>query len=359
MSELTTTPAWILTGQNGPSSLEFVGAFDLPRLGPNEVLVRVHAAALNYRELAIASGKFGLTLTPPITPSSDGAGEVLKVGSAVSAFKSGDKVVAHLTVHQGESEPASFADVAAGLGHGAHGTLRKYAVLHETSVVHMPKTLGYRGAATLTCSGLTAWNALFGPGLAAAKTGVRDVGKALEGKYVLVQGSGGVSVAALQFAVATGATVIATSSSDSKGARLSSLGAQHIVNYKTTPNWGEVAKSLTPNNRGFDIVVDVGGPSTVAQSLKAVNTDGLVALTGLLGASENVPSIMDALTHLCTTRGFLLGTREQFREMNALIDEKGIKPVVDDRVFAFAEVKEAYEYLEQQKHFSKVVIDVE
>ncbi|KAL4972234.1 chaperonin 10-like protein [Aspergillus desertorum] len=356
---LSTTPAWVLTGQNGPSSLEFVADFPLPSLGQNDVLVRIHAASLNYRELAIATGKFGLPLAPPVTPSSDGAGEVLQIGSSVRSFKPGDKVVTHLTVQQDESEPATFTDIAAGLGHGSHGTLRKYAVFHESSLVEMPSTLGFREAATLTCSGLTAWNALFGPDLARTRAG--KAGKALEGKYVLVQGSGGVSVAALQFALATGATVIATTSSDLKAERLSFFGAHHVVNYKTTPNWGEVAKTLTPNNRGVDIVVDVGGPSTVSQSLKAVKTDGLVALTGLLGASENaqVPSIMDGLTYLCTTRGFLLGTREQFREMNAVIDEKGIKPVVDDRVFGFAEVKEAYEYLEQQRHFSKVVIDVE
>jgi NADPH:quinone reductase-like Zn-dependent oxidoreductase len=127
----------------------------------------------------------------------------------------------------------------------------------------------------------------------------------------------------------------------------------------STPNWGEVVKSLTPDSRGVDLVVDVGGPSTVAQSMKAVRPDGIVALTGLLGAEENVPSIMDGLVHLCTTRGFLLGTRVQFEEMNRFIDEKGVKPVVDDRVFGFNEVKEAYEYLESQKHFSKVVVDIE
>lgn len=128
----------------------------------------------------------------------------------------------------------------------------------------------------------------------------------------------------------------------------------------STPDWGEVAKSFTADSRGVDLVVDVGGPSTVSQSMKAVRPDGIVALTGLLGAGEeNVPSVMDGLVHLCTTRGFLLGTRVQFEDMNAFIDEKGIKPVVDEKVFGFKEVKEAYDYLESQKHFSKVVIDVE
>ncbi|KAL4919699.1 hypothetical protein BDW62DRAFT_209636 [Aspergillus aurantiobrunneus] len=299
----------------------------------------------------MTQGKFNLGLNPPVVPGSDGSGTVLATGSAVAQFAKGDRVVTHLTVHQSPDVATVHADVTSGLGHGAHGTLRKYAVFHETSLLKMPGTLGFREAATLTCSGLTAWNALFGT------LGGRGLG---EGDTVLVQGSGGVSVAALQFAIASGATVIATTSSPAKAEKLSSLGADHVINYKTTPNWGEVAKSLTPGNRGIDIVVDVGGPSTVAQSLKAVRADGVVALSGFLGAgTTEVPSIMEGLVHFCSTRGFLLGTRAQFAEMNRFIDEKGIKPVIDERVFAFGEVKEAYDYLDSQKHFSKVVIDIE
>ncbi|KAL4801795.1 alcohol dehydrogenase [Aspergillus unguis] len=350
---IKTTPAWHLTGQTGISSLEFVPEHPLRPLGDNDVLVRIHAAALNYRELAIAMGKFSLPLTPPKIPSSDGAGKVLATGPAVTGFKEGDRVVTHLTVHQDDNEPATFLDVSGGLGQGVDGTLCKYAVFHESSLVRAPRSLGYREAATLTCSGLTAWNALFG---FSSSGGGRE--GSLNGKTVLVQGSGGVSVAALQFAHASGATIIATTSSPEKASRLASLGARHVINYKETPEWGEAARSLT-GGKGVDIIVDVGGPSTVAQSLKAVRADGVIALTGLLGSSESVPSIMDGLVHLCTTRGFLLGTRRQFREMNAFIDEMGIKPVVDERIFAFQEVREAYGYLHGQKHFSKVVIDVE
>jgi NADPH:quinone reductase-like Zn-dependent oxidoreductase len=147
----------------------------------------------------LRQGKFGLPLSPPVTPYSDGAGEVLQIGSSVTSFRPGGKIVTHLTVHQDDNEPATFTDIAAGLGHGAHGTLRKYAIFHESSLVKMPSTLGFREAATLTCSKLTAWNALFGPGLASTRT--RELESALEGKYVLVQGSGGVSVAALQVCV--------------------------------------------------------------------------------------------------------------------------------------------------------------
>ncbi|KAL3461832.1 GroES-like protein [Aspergillus heterothallicus] len=357
MPLITKTPAWLLTGQNGPSSLEFIDEYELPPLGDKDVLVRLHAASLNHREIAIARGKFNLPLPNPIIPSSDGSGTVVATGASVTSFAKGDRVVTHLTVHSDENSPPTFTEIGSGLGQIAHGTLSRYGVFHETSLVRMPASLGFREAATLTCSALTAWNALFG-----MRSGFGP--GQMHGVVVLVLGSGGVSVAGLQFALASGATVIATTSSDAKAAKLKDLGAQHVLNYKTTPDWGSVAKSLTPDSRGVDIVIDVGGPSTVGQSLKAVRTDGVIALAGLLGAGAgteeaNVPSIMDSLMHLCTTRGFLLGTRAQFREMNAFIDERGIRPVVDDRVFGFGEVREAYEFMERQGHFSKIVIDIE
>ncbi|KAL4868987.1 hypothetical protein BDV12DRAFT_208867 [Aspergillus spectabilis] len=329
---IKTTPTWLLTGQNGTESLEFIQEYPLPELGENDVLVQIHAASLNYREIAIAKGKFSIHLPHPIIPSSDGAGIILATGSSVNTFTEGDKVITHLT--------------------GVHGTLRKNGIFDSSSLVKMPESLGFREAATLTCSGLTAWNAL---------SGLR--GKEVRrGHWVLVQGSGGVSVAALQFAVAAGATVIATTSSDTKAEKFTSLGAHRVVNYKETPNWGEIAKSHTPDSRGFDIIIDVGGPSTVSQSLKAIRPDGVIALAGLLGVGSEqgaVPSIMDGLTYLCTTRGYLLGTQVQFAEMNRFIDEKGVKPVADERVFGFGGIKEAYEYLEAQKHFSKIVIDIQ
>ncbi|KAL4939317.1 hypothetical protein BDV06DRAFT_231108 [Aspergillus oleicola] len=345
IASLPSTPAWHLTGQSGTGSLKFDPEVPLPPLGPHDVLVRIHAASLNYRDLAIANGKLSLPLNPPKTPLSDGAGVVLQTGTLVTKFSPGNDVVTHLTTYSGFDEKATFPSINAGLGQGVHGTLRKYAVFHESCLVKMPN-LGYRETATLTCSGLTAWNALFGD---------------LTGQTVLVQGSGGVSVAALQFALAAKATVIATTSSPSKASKLRSLGAHHVINYKDEPNWGSTAKSFTPNSRGVDIIIDVGGSSTIAESLKAARTDGMIALTGLLGgaAQPSDPSIMAGLMSLVRTRGVLLGTRRQFSEMNCFIEEKGIKPVYDDKVFNFQEAKEAFEFLESQKHFSKVVIDVE
>ncbi|GAB1216868.1 hypothetical protein ATERTT37_006087 [Aspergillus terreus] len=365
----THTPAWILTGQEGPSSLQFVDSLELPQLGDHDVLVKIHAASLNYREVVIAQGKLGLDIKDKLVPGSDGAGVVEAVGSNVRQFQPGDRVCTHMTRDMPDDAPATFADIQAGLGQKLDGTLRPYGVFHDTSLVKMSPTLTFAEAATLTCSGLTAWNALFGlPGKEPKK-----------GEVVLVQGTGGVSIAALQvslpsvskesrrtrrtnavqFAIASGAMVIATTSSDQKTAKLKALGAQHVVNYKTTPKWGEIVKSLTPDGRGVHIVVDVGGLSTLRQSLESVRPEGMIALTGLLGdAGADVPTILDGLTYLCITRGLLLGSRAQFDAMNRFIEEKGIKPVLDERMFTLAEAKEALEYVTQQRHFSKVAIDI-
>ncbi|KAL4947763.1 hypothetical protein BDW69DRAFT_204030 [Aspergillus filifer] len=361
---LPSTPTWLLTAQNGTESLEFDPEYPLPPLGPHDVL-----------------GKFSIPLTPPKTPLSDGAGVVMQTGTLVTRFSPGNDVVTHLTTHSNYDEMATYASVNSGLGQGVHGTLRKYAVFHESVLVKMGRLgLGYREAATLTCSGLTAWNALFGWNGPISCTesggeeeeeeekdeshGNKKKGKFtrdLTGQTVLVQGTGGVSIAALQFALAANATVIATTSSPTKASKLKSLGAHHVINYKLIPGWGSVAKSLTPDSRGVDIIIDVGASSTIAESLKAARTDGMIALTGLLGgaAQSSDPGIMAGLMYLVRTRGVLLGTRRQFEEMNRFIEEKGIKPVYDERVFKFGEVKEAFEFLEQQRHFSKVVIDVE
>ncbi|KAJ6069249.1 zinc-binding alcohol dehydrogenase-like protein [Penicillium canescens] len=204
----------------------------------------------------------------------------------------------------------------------------------------MPSTLDFIETSTLTCSGLMAWNALFGIAGHVPK----------EGSFVILQGSGGVCIAALQFAVAVDATVIATTSSDAKADRLRALGANHVINCRTDSAWGKTAKSLTYNRKGVDIVVDVGGLSTLPQSFKAVKTNGVITLTTMLAQSEDqaaVPSLMD-----CMLNESLLGTRDQFVEMNRFIELKGIKPVVGEKIFGFRYAKEAFGYLEGQKHIS-------
>lgn len=179
---------------------------------------------------------------------------------------------------------------------------------------------------------------------------------------MLTQGTGGVSLSAIQFAVAAGATVIATTSSAAKGEQLKKLGAHHVINYKETPNWGEVAKSLTPESVGVDHIIEVGGPGTVAQSLKAVKLEGVISIIGFLSHGDKPegeqPTLLDALANICTIRGLFVGSKQQFEEMNQAIDANKIKPVVDQKIFGFEEVKEAYQYQWDQKHFGKVVIKI-
>lgn len=259
-------------------------------------------------------------------------------------FKERDRVVVHMCPGVGDDHIPTFAGISAGIGHGKDGTLREYGNFEATALVHAPKNLSFEKAATLTCSGLTAWNAL---------EGVK------EGDWVLVQGTGGVSVAALQFAVAKGANVVATTSSEEKAERLRKLGAKEVINYRTTEKWGEEARKITAEGRGFDCMVDVGGNGTLPESLKAVRTGGTVVLTGILSGQEpEAVPMMAALFQVCTVRGILLGTRTQFRELVKFVEDKDVQPVLDDVEFGLEQVKECYERLEAQKHFSKVVIKV-
>jgi len=283
----------------------------------------------------------------PRIPGSDGAGTVLAVGKKVTQFKAGDKVCTLFNqLHQ--SGPIDPRSIQSGLGGAIDGTLRKVAVFPEHGLVPAPKNLTPIEASTLTCAPLTAWNALFG---------YKPV---KPGDVVLTQGTGGVSLAAIQFAAAAGATVIATTSSDEKGRKLKELGAHHVINYKTTPNWGEVARSLTPNGEGVDNIIEVGGSGTLNQSLKAIKLEGTISIIGFLGGvrKEDMPTMMDALSNLCTVRGILVGSKDQFEEMNRAIEAADIHPVVDPKTFKFENAVDAYQYQWDQKHFGKVVIEV-
>lgn len=214
----------------------------------------------------------------------------------------------------------------------------------------MPTTLNFQQASTLSCAALTAWNALYGV-----------QGKSLKpGDTVLTQGTGGVSVFALQFAKAAGARVISTTSSDDKAQVLKKLGADHVINYKTDETWGETAKKLTPGGKGLAHIVEVGGPKTMVQSLKAIRPEGSISIIGFLaGFSKDQPTFLDCLSNMCTVRGVLVGSRLQFEQMNEAIDANGIKPVVDDKVFSFEETRDAYQYMWDQKHFGKLTIKID
>lgn len=343
---------WILPAQqitNHPSPLLLDREATLDSLADDEVLVELYAASLNYRDLMIAKRAAPGAVKPNVVPGSDGAGIVKAIGKSVRNLGEGDRVVTHLAPSVGQGEFPIMKDIGEGLGHGMDGTLQEFGKFPESGLMRAPKNLSFERAATLTCSGLTAWNALVG-----------FEGREIRaGDWVLVEGTGGVSIAALQFAVALGAEVVATTSSDEKAKKLKDLGAKHIINYRETPDWGAKGRELTPDGRGFDFVVDVGGDSTLPESLKAVRRNGIVAATGLLGGMEvqAVPALA-ALWHVCIIRGILLGTRGQFADMIQSIEKHGIQPVVDDEVFDLENAGQAFQRLEAQKHFSKVVIRI-
>jgi NADPH:quinone reductase-like Zn-dependent oxidoreductase len=228
--------------------------------------------------------------------------------------------------------------------------LRSIGVSAEKALVHAPVSLGWLPAATLTCTWATAWNSLFGV----------EGKKAGPGTWVLVQGTGGVSIATLQLAAAAGATVVVITSTGEKEACLKALGARHTVNYHSnSDSWGQKARSLTPDGRGFDIVVDIGGNQTLPQSLVAVRVDGLVLLVGGVGENTVPVPLFEVLIHTCIVHKLICRSQAQFKQLVSYIDEKGIQPSVDDVVFELVEAKDAYRRLKYKKHFSKVVIRVD
>jgi NADPH:quinone reductase-like Zn-dependent oxidoreductase len=315
---------------------------DDPRLGLREVLMRVRASSLNYRDLMVLKGGGRGPTKPGVIPLSDGAGEVAAIGDGVTRVKVGDRIAAcfHPRWFGGPIRPEYLTDR---LGANLDGMLAEYAVLSEEALVHIPGHLSFEEAAALPCAAVTAWVAL---------TGHRRV---TAGDTVLIQGSGGVSVFALQFAQILGAQVIATTSTAAKAERLKALGAAEVINYTETPNWDEKTRELT-GGRGVDCVVEIGGPGTIAMSLKALAVGGHVSLIGASLSSSGTG--LDPL--LLTGRGITVGSisvgsRTDFEGMNRAIEMHRLHPVVD-RAFPFAEAKEAYRHFEGRGHFGKVVI---
>ncbi|KAF7597227.1 hypothetical protein BBP40_008069 [Aspergillus hancockii] len=339
---------WSVQGKaNGFDELVYKDA-PVPKVGDNEVLVKFHAASLNYRDLVIPKGMYPFALSFPVVPGSDGAGEVVEVGPKVTQFSKGDKVLTLFNqLHQyGPIDPTA---AGSGLGGVIDGTLRQFGVFNENGVVKSPKNLTHLEASTLSCAALTSWNALYGL-------------KPLQpGQTVLVQGTGGVSLFALQFAKAAGATVIATTSSAEKAEKLKQLGADHVINYKSDTNWGETARKLTPDNVGVDHVIEVGGSGTLNQSFKCIKFEGVISIIGFLGGVDpkTQPHILDTLSNICTVRGVYVGSKELLNSMIKAIEANDIHPVVDPKVFTLEKAKEAYEYMWDQKHFGKLAIKID
>jgi NADPH:quinone reductase-like Zn-dependent oxidoreductase len=313
---------------------------DVPKPAAGEVLVRIHAASLNYRDLLIAQGRYGRGVKLPLIPLSDGAGEVIAVGSDVTRVQRGDRVAGIFMQNWLSGEVSPYVARSA-LGGSVDGVLAEHVVFHEDGVVHIPSHLSYEEAATLPCAGVTAWNALT---TSVLKPGIT----------VLVQGTGGVSMFALQFAKLAGARVIATSSSDEKLKKAAELGASDGINYRSAPDWDKAVLERT-NGIGVDHIVEVGGPGTLARSLNAVRVGGRISVIGLLTGPETAVNPMPILGKQIQVQGIFVGSREMFEAMNRAISLHQLRPVVD-RVFPFDEAREALRHLESGKHLGKIVI---
>ena len=315
---------------------------DTPRPGRGQVLVRMRAASLNFRDLSVATGKYMMSKLPPnLVPLSDGAGEVVELGEGVTRVRVGDRV-AGIFMQSWIGGEMSQEDAGSALGGAIDGVLAEHVVFDERGLVHLPGHLSYEQAATLPCAAVTAWNALFG---------LQPVGP---GQTVLVLGTGGVSVFALQFAHAAGARVIATSSSDEKLARALAMGASDGVNYKAEPEWQAAVRALTAG-RGVDHVVEVGGPGTIQRSVGAARSGGVVTLIGVLSRGTLDPLAVFAGGAII--RPVYVGSRQMFEAMNRAIASHRIEPVID-RVFPFEEAREAYVHLKGATHVGKVVVRI-
>jgi len=315
-----------------------------PTAGPGQVVVRIRATSLNYRDLMILRGQYARGKVDGVVPLSDGAGEVVEVGAGVDRFAIGDRVAGTFMQSwtSGRLEPHHGGSA---LGGAIDGTLAERVAFADSGLVRIPTHLSFEQAATLPCAAVTAWNALF------------EAATTRPGETVLVQGTGGVSIAALQLARAAGARVIATSSSDAKLARVRELGAAATINYRTTPAWGEAAVRLT-GGVGVDHVIEVGGAATFAQSLAAIRIGGTISYIGVLTGLTSDLEIGQVLIKAARVHGIFVGSRAMFEAMNAAITEQRIQPVVD-RVFPFAQADEAYRYLESGAHLGKVVIAID
>jgi NADPH:quinone reductase-like Zn-dependent oxidoreductase len=324
---------------SGIDSLTFAERPD-PKPGYGQVLVKIKAASLNYRDLLVVKGAYSRNLPPGLVPCSDGAGEVVETGDGVTHIKPGDRV-AGIYMQTWISGELDESKAKSALGGAIDGVLAEYALFHEDGLVRVPEHLSYEGAATLPCAAVTAWNGLITSG------GLKP------GDTVLVLGTGGVSIFALQFAKISGARVIATSSSDEKLERVKQLGASDGINYKSTPDWDKRILEIT-GRRGVDHVVEVGGAGTLPKSLRAVRMGGHISLIGVLTGAGEANPLPAVMKNICI-QGIYVGSREMFEAMNIAITLHQLHPVID-RVFSFEESKEAFGYMESGAHFGKVVI---
>ena len=333
---------WEIKGAFGRDALALVERAE-PSPGPGQVVVRVRAASLNYRDLLTLEGAYNPKQPLPLVPLSDGAGEVAAVGSGVTRVKEGDRVAGVFAQGWLRGRPTR-EKLRKSLGGPLDGMAAERVLLDAKGVVPFPEHLSFEEAACLPCAAVTAWNALVSTGGLTA------------GDSVLILGTGGVALFALQFAHLLGAGAIVTSSSDARLQKARALGATDVVNYRTTPEWDKAVKTLT-DGRGVDHVLEVGGAETLERSLRAVRFGGRVSLIGNLSGLDARLNLALVFMRAVRLQGILVGSCEMFEAMNRAIDLHRLRPVID-RVFDFEELPKAFDQIKKQGHFGKIVVRV-
>jgi NADPH:quinone reductase-like Zn-dependent oxidoreductase len=332
--------AWQIVSPNGIDALE-LSERRSAEPGSGEVKVRIRASSINYRDLGTVRDPVSRKLPYPRIPNSDGAGEIIAVGPGVTGLQRGARVAS--TFFQRWNDGQCSADaMASALGGALDGVLAEEVVLGADGVVPIPDHLSFEEAATLPCAALTAWNAL------------AEAARIKAGDTVLLLGTGGVSIFALQFARLMGARPIIISSSDAKLERATALGAAHTINYRTTPDWDRAVLNLT-NGTGVDATVEVGGAGTLPKSINATRVAGTISLIGVLAGGQIDPA--QFMRKSIKMQGIYVGSRRMFLEMNRAIASAGLKPVID-RTFPFEKAKDAYHTMQAAGHFGKIVIRV-
>ncbi|KAH8092198.1 NAD-P-binding protein [Cristinia sonorae] len=342
----TETREWRVPKCTGIDALT-MAEVPIPIPGPNEVLVKVHAVSLNYRDIMIVSAQYPGGAKDNVIPGSDAACEVVAVPPDEEKWKIGERVMANfcLTFLEGEINPEVIKGC---LGSERDGVLTEYRVFPSEVLVRIPDHLTYEQASALPCVGVTAWNALQGP------VPVK------KGDTVLIQGTGGISILSMQIAHALSATTIITSSSNTKLARAKALGVDYTINYKETPDWELEVLKIT-EHKGVDHVIEVGGVSTILKSIASTRMGGSIHSIGFVagfddGGVKPLQITQNVLGKALNLRGVLIGSLAQFETLIQFIAEKKIVPAIDDTIFKFTEVKEAYAYVASQRHFGKVVV---
>ena len=321
----------------------------VPPLGEYEVLVHIRAVSLNWRDAKVASNTYPRPVRDGVVPCSDGCGDIVNIGPKVTRLSQGTRVAA-LFVPAWQSGRLREGQNASALGANRDGMLREYAVFNENDVVEIPQGFSYEEGCTLPCAALTAWSSLMG-------------GRRVEpGDTVVTQGTGGVSLFAVQFALAAGAEVISTTSSERKAGILRDLGVSQVINYKETPGWGVAAKKASRRGLGADFVVEIGGPETMQQSLKVLKPEGEICMVGQRSAQDpkgtQTVTADDIFSTYCSIRRVGGGSRQHFEDMIRAIETSQIRPVIDETIFEFDQARDAFKHLWHQRHIGKIVIRV-